>query len=141
MWNDCTLLCIYYMYRNIQKIFGGVSWSYGSWIYYLCNQCLSSLKLGVRTPFMARCNQYNIMWSSLSVTYDRSVFSLGTPVSSTYKTDSHDIAVILLKVALNTITLTHLISQFFKKNIWGQFLFDCYQKNCINKIKNLWTFL
>jgi hypothetical protein len=45
------------------------------------------------------------------------VFSLGTSVSSTYKTDSHDIAVILLKVALNTITLTHLISQFFQKNI------------------------
>ena len=32
-------------------------------------------------------------------------FSLGTPVSSTNKTDRHDIAEILLKVALNTITL------------------------------------
>jgi hypothetical protein len=31
-------------------------------------------------------------------------FSLGTPVSSTNKTDYHDIAEILLKVALNTIT-------------------------------------
>ena len=37
------------------------SWSYGSWIYsYLCNQCLSPLKLRVRTPFMARCTRYNI---------------------------------------------------------------------------------
>jgi len=28
------------------------SWSYGSWIYnYLCNQCLSSLKLWVLTLF------------------------------------------------------------------------------------------
>ena len=45
------------------------SWSYGSWIYnYLCNQCL---KLWVRNPFMARCNWYNIMWSSSSVTCDR----------------------------------------------------------------------
>jgi len=39
------------------------SWSYGSWIYnYLCNQCLSPLKLWVRTPFMVRCTRYSIMW-------------------------------------------------------------------------------
>ena len=31
---------------------------------------------------------------------------MGTPVSTTNKTDHHDIAEILLKVALNTITLT-----------------------------------
>jgi len=38
-------------------------WSYGSWIYnYLCNQCLSQLKLSVITPFVARCTRYNIMW-------------------------------------------------------------------------------
>jgi hypothetical protein len=33
-------------------------------------------------------------------------FFPGTPVSSTNETDNHDIAEILLKVALNTITLT-----------------------------------
>jgi len=33
------------------------------------------------------------------------LFSPGTPVSSTNKTDRHDIAEILLKVALNTIIL------------------------------------
>jgi hypothetical protein len=33
-------------------------------------------------------------------------FFPGTPVSSTNKTDLHDIAEILLKVALNTINLT-----------------------------------
>jgi hypothetical protein len=33
-------------------------------------------------------------------------FSMGTPVSSTNKTDHNDITKILLKVALNTITLT-----------------------------------
>jgi len=39
------------------------SWSYGSWIdNYLCILCLSPLKLWVRTPFMARCTRYNIMW-------------------------------------------------------------------------------
>ena len=34
------------------------------------------------------------------------LFSLGTPVSSTTKTDGHDIAEISLKVALSIITLT-----------------------------------
>ena len=34
-------------------------------------------------------------------------FSPGTPVSSTNKTDPHDITEILLKVALSTMTLTH----------------------------------
>jgi hypothetical protein len=37
----------------------------------------------------------------------RSWFSPGTLVSSTNKTDQHDIPGIALKVALNTITLTH----------------------------------
>ena len=67
---------------------------------YLCNQCLSPLKLWVCIVLMARCTRYNIMWSSLSV------ISLGTPVSSTNKTDCHDVTEILLKVALNIITLT-----------------------------------
>ena len=36
---------------------------YGSWIYnYQCNQCISSLKLWVRTPFMTKCTRNNIMW-------------------------------------------------------------------------------
>jgi hypothetical protein len=34
-------------------------------------------------------------------------FSLGTPVSASNKTDRNDVADILLKVALNTITLNH----------------------------------
>jgi hypothetical protein len=39
-------------------------------------------------------------------------FSLDTPVSSTNKTYRHDITEILLKVALNTITLTLRLSDF-----------------------------
>jgi len=50
------------------------SWSYGSWIYnYLCNQCLSPLKLWVWTLFMSRSTWYNIMWNSLSKTCDKLV--------------------------------------------------------------------
>ena len=40
------------------------------------------------------------------MTCDRSVVFSGTPVSSTNKTNRHDIAEILLKVALNIIALT-----------------------------------
>jgi hypothetical protein len=44
-------------------------------------QCISKepkLKLRVRTPFMARCTWYNIMWNILSVTCDRSVVISGS---------------------------------------------------------------
>jgi hypothetical protein len=40
------------------------------------------------------------------VTGDRSVVFSGTPVSSTNKSDHHDITEILLKMTLNTIILT-----------------------------------
>ena len=41
----------------------GRRWSYGSWIYnYLCNQCLSPLKLWVLIQIMSRCTWRNIMW-------------------------------------------------------------------------------
>ena len=42
----------------------------------------------------------------MSVTYSRFWFSQDTPVSSTNKTDHHDITEVLLKVALNTIKQT-----------------------------------
>ena len=38
-------------------------------------------------------------------------FSLGTPVSSTNKTDHNDITEILLKVALNTIKQPSMVSR------------------------------
>ena len=45
------------------------SWSYGSWIYnYLCNQCLSPLKLWVRIPLVYSIQHYVI---SVSVTCNR----------------------------------------------------------------------
>ena len=49
-------------------------------------------------------------------------FSPGTTVSSTNKTDRHDIDEILLKVALNTITLTHN-TPYEKKILKHSFLF------------------
>ena len=90
-------------------------WSYCSWISnYLCNQCLSPLKLWILNPVQARCTQYNIMWYSLSVTSDKSVVFSGR-VLSTNKTNRHDITEILLKVVLDIITLNPSIRVCWKK--------------------------
>ena len=68
------------------------SWSYGSWINnYLCNQCLSPLKLRVRIPQMAR---YTVLYTTLCDWVCQWFatglsFSPGTPISSTNKTDRH----------------------------------------------------
>jgi hypothetical protein len=43
-------------------------------------------------------------------------FSLGTPASTTTKTGRHDIAEILLKVALNTINQSYQINNSFNIN-------------------------
>jgi hypothetical protein len=66
-------ICMKYLLPDFQNpTIKGLSWSwsYGSWIYnYLCNQCLSPLKLWAPIPLVARCTRYNIMWKSLSVTF------------------------------------------------------------------------
>ena len=78
------------------------SWSYGSWIYnYLCNQCLSPLKF-------EPCSWWGVLDKTLCDKVCQWLttgqwFSPGFLLSSTNKTDCHDITEILLKVALNTI--------------------------------------
>ena len=70
--------------------FGGVtSWSYNRWI--------------TTTYTISVYHHYSCEFKS--VTCDRSVVFPGPSVSSTNKTDRHDITEILLKVALNTITI------------------------------------
>ena len=77
-------------------------WSSGSWIYnYLCNQCLSPLIMWVRISIRARYTTLCDKVCQWLVT--GRWFSPGPLVSSTNKTDRHDITEILLKVALNTI--------------------------------------
>jgi hypothetical protein len=109
-WDLCSLICCTFCFLLI-NIFSvlifieGASWSYGSWIYnYICNQCLSPLKLWVRIPNLdiTFCDKV-CQWLASGLW-----FSLGTLdlVSSNNKTDRHDITEILLKVAFNTITLT-----------------------------------
>ena len=62
-------------------------------------------------------------------------FSTGTPVSFTNKTDCHDITEILLKVALNTSTLTleltgYQIKSVKQPNEWGS-------NSCLTKRNNI----
>jgi hypothetical protein len=69
--------------------FSGLS-SYGSWIYnYLCNQCLSPLMFWVRISIRGGCTTLCdkvCRWLATG-----QWFSPGPPVSSTNKTDRHDI--------------------------------------------------
>jgi len=55
-------------------------------------------------PAQARCTRYNIAFFQWLAKGRK--FSPGIPLSSTNKTDRHDIAEILLRVTLNTITIT-----------------------------------
>ena len=74
-----------------------------------CNRCLSPPKLWVWTLFMARCTRYIFLLCDKVFQWLATCwwFSPGTPLSSTNKTDRHDVTEILLKVAINTLTLTH----------------------------------
>ena len=83
------------------------SWSHGSWIYnYLCHQCLSPLTLWVWIPLRRDVLITTLCDKVCQRLQTGRWFSPGPLVSSTNKTDSHDITEILLKVALNTLTLT-----------------------------------
>ena len=88
------------------------SWSYGSWIYnHLCNQCQTKVVSSNAADGELYSIQHYVL-NSFSVTCDRT----GTPVSSTNKkTDRHDISEILLKVALNTISLTPIFKNDIKR--------------------------
>ena len=94
-----------------------------------------SMEIWIRTNKLVCCNGYNVHMQSMPITtnvvrlnltdgkmysiqqyvinfvsdlWQISCFLPDTPVSSTNKTDCHDMAEILLKVALNIITITPL---------------------------------
>ena len=106
-YDSVVLYCYKELCTRIYPVLGRRTswlWSYGSWIYkYLYNQCLSPLTLWVRISLM-QCVLDTTLCDKVCqwLTAGR-LFSPGTPVSSTNKTDCHDKTEILLKVALNTI--------------------------------------
>ena len=86
-------------------------------------------------------------WPSLHIDTDLSVFSPDTLVSSINKSDRHDITEILLKVALNTITLiidmsTQPFTQKLYLNLFGLYSFVTRLSLHIDKlIQNLYFIL
>ena len=73
---------------------------------YPWNQCLSPLTLWVRIPSMRGVLETTLCDQVIQGLAAGRWFSRGTPDSSTNKTDSLYITKILLKVALNLITIT-----------------------------------
>ena len=113
---------------------GGNRMVIGFTITYVCNQYLSPLKLWVQIAL--RRGVLDTTWCDQVCQWLAAGqwFSLGTSVSSTNKTDCHDITEILLKVALKTITFTlynylchkeGLIRLFFRPR-WFWLWFFCY---------------
>jgi hypothetical protein len=77
-------------------------------ITYLCTQYVSPLTLWVRIPLRRGVLDTTLCDKICQLLAGGRWFSPGTPVSSTNKTDRHDLTEILLKVALNNITLTRI---------------------------------
>ena len=67
-------------------------------------------------------------------------FSLHTPVSSTNKTDHHDITEILLKVPLNTIDQTRMLFDIFKEFVCGAppTFYMCIPQNFTYLLITIW---
>ena len=103
---------------------------------YLCNQCQSPLMLWVWIPYRqgvldtTLCDKV-CQWLATGLW-----FSAGTPVSSTNKTDCHNITEILLKVALNTINQTKLLI----KCQWNALMVESKSSNGVLNYKkmNIW---
>jgi hypothetical protein len=120
------MFLIYSLLTYFRKFFLWL-WSYGSWIYnYLCNQCLSPLKLQAWT-----CSWRGVLDTTLC---DKDCQWLATGwwfslVSSINKTDHHDITEILLKEALNRINQTkpnlryYSINTDFSGYFWQHYVF------------------
>jgi len=105
------------------------SWSYGSLIYnYLWNQCLSTLSLWVRIPLRRFVLDATLCDEIYQLLAAGRWFSSGTPVSSTNKTNRHDIAEILLKVALNTYQSIDTWSSLCNLNSFATYIIaHCWQ--------------
>ena len=102
-----------------------LSSSYGSWICnYLCKQCLSPLTLWVRIPFRRGVLDTALCDKVCQLVAAYRWLSPGTPVSSTNKADSNDIAEILLKVALNIMTVTLTLESYLPDHMSSPSVFS-----------------
>ena len=109
------------------------------------NQCLSPLTLWVRIPLMLGVHNTTLCDQVCQWLATVCCFFPYTPVSSTNKTDCHDITEILLKVALNTITISLTYDEIIE-GIWNIFIItrlDIYSSWLmgINNLFNITHFL
>jgi hypothetical protein len=117
------------------------------------NLFFSSLALIISNPFCSWCFFFAIHSNKVyQLLAHGRCFSPGTPASSTTKTGHHDIAEILLKVALNTINQTNQFKTliglsfgtypqlFLQKKlliIWSKILYsETYYKSAEDRICN-----
>ena len=91
--------CGKYLFSKITKYHRGLSWS---WSY----NYLFAISVRVRIPLMRAVLDTTSRDKVCQWLAAGRLFAPGTLVSSTNKTNRHDITEILLKVALSTITLT-----------------------------------
>ena len=107
---------------------------YGSWIYNcLCNQYLSPLSLLVWITFRWGVLDSTLCDKDCQWLAPGQWFSPGTLVSSTNKTDCHDITEILLKVVFNTITHP---PYFLSSNLkWGNIYYFIFLSQAITNGK------
>jgi hypothetical protein len=96
MWNECMIGWKWYHHKGCKSQNRGRRG---------CD-CTVPITTDVASSNLDQGEVYNIMWLVTG-----RWFSLGPPVSSTNKTDRHDITEILLKVALNTIKQTNSQNQ------------------------------
>ena len=82
-------------------------------ITYLCTQYLSPLTLWVRTPLRRGVLDTTLCDTVCQLYPVDRWFSPGTPVSSTNKSDRHEIIELFLKVDLDYITLTRIHGHYF----------------------------
>ena len=129
MVNSCICLCngydpCFFMTRGRDRMVDGC---------YLWNQCLSVLTSWVRNPLRRGVLDATLCGKVCLWLVECRWFYPGTPVSSTNKTDRHDIIELLLKMTLNTITLfvtAFLLSLILQKILlhrkwpWNNTLYD-----------------
>jgi hypothetical protein len=127
-----------YLYTKIMVVVAVIIWyTNSSWIYnYLCNQCLSPLMLWVSISIRERRTTLCDKVCQWLVTGQW--FSPGPPVSSTNKTDRHDITEILLKVALNTIKQTKHLNKNHRNSYFNNVSSQSFCQSQIPVYTNTW---
>jgi hypothetical protein len=114
---------------NLSMIGEGPSWpwSYGRWIYnYLCNQYLSPLTLKVWIPFSRGVLDTTLCDKVCQWLATARWYSLGTLVSSTNKTDRHDIVKIDVKHhKQNQVNDRCTLYNLMWSSLKGQSYFEC----------------